>query len=254
MTNKEKAVGLIRSLETGDKEPIGFINPTKYIQHNLLAEDGLAGFGKLLSTVPERTLRAKVVRAFEDGDFVFLHTEYNFFGPKVGFDIFRFENGLIVEHWDNLQEIALKNHSGRSMIDGTFEITDLEKTSENKNLIKNFVTDVLGAGKMEKISEYFEGDHYIQHNPYISDGISGLTKALEDMNTQGITMAYEKTHIILGEGNFVLAVSEGKFAGENVSFYDLFRIENGKIGEHWDTLETLLPKEKQKNKNGKFGF
>jgi predicted SnoaL-like aldol condensation-catalyzing enzyme len=46
------------------------------------------------------------VRVLQDGDFVATHTEYNFFGPKAGFDIFRFENGLIVEHWNNLQEIA----------------------------------------------------------------------------------------------------------------------------------------------------
>jgi hypothetical protein len=32
------------------------------------------------------------VRAFEDGDFVFTHPD-DFFGPKVGFDVFRFENG-----------------------------------------------------------------------------------------------------------------------------------------------------------------
>lgn len=43
-------------------------------------------------------------RVFEDGDYVFAHSDYNFFGPKIGFDIFRFENGKIVEHWDNLQD------------------------------------------------------------------------------------------------------------------------------------------------------
>ena len=67
MTNKEKAVAFIRSLETGAKEPVGFINPQKYIQHNLMVEDGLEGFGKLLQEVPAGTLKAKVVRAFEDG-------------------------------------------------------------------------------------------------------------------------------------------------------------------------------------------
>jgi predicted SnoaL-like aldol condensation-catalyzing enzyme len=46
------------------------------------------------------------IRVFQDGDFVFAHTEYDFFGPKIGFDIFRFEKGLIVEPWDNLQETA----------------------------------------------------------------------------------------------------------------------------------------------------
>ena len=46
------------------------------------------------------------IRVFQDRDFVFARTEYDFFGPKIGFDIFRFEEGLIVEPWDNLQETA----------------------------------------------------------------------------------------------------------------------------------------------------
>jgi predicted SnoaL-like aldol condensation-catalyzing enzyme len=41
------------------------------------------------------------IRVFQDDDFVFAQTEYDFFGPKIGFDIFRFEEGLIVEHWDS---------------------------------------------------------------------------------------------------------------------------------------------------------
>lgn len=58
------------------------------------------------------------------GDYVALHSEYNLFGNKIGFDIFRFENGKIVEHWDNLQAKADKNPSGRTMIDGPTEIRD----------------------------------------------------------------------------------------------------------------------------------
>jgi hypothetical protein len=57
-----------------------------------------------------------------------------------------------------------------------------------------------------------------------------------------------------GEGNFVLVVSEGAFAGKPTAFYDLFRVDNGKIAEHWDTIETILPKESWKNSNGKFNF
>ncbi len=65
---------------------------------------------------------------------------------------------------------------------------------------------------------------------------------------------YEKNHIVLGEGNFVLSVSEGQFAGKHTSFYDLFRIENGKITEHWDVMETIAPTSEHKNSNGKFNF
>ena len=63
---------------------------------------------------------------------------------------------------------------------------------------------------------------------------------------------YEKIHRVLGEGNFVLVVSEGKFGKKSTSFYDLFRVENGKIKEHWDVIETIPPRTEWKNENGKF--
>ncbi len=69
LSNKDKAVAVIASIETGAKEPIGFINPEKYIQHNLAVADGLAGFGEVMQMLPEGSARAKVVRAFQDGDF-----------------------------------------------------------------------------------------------------------------------------------------------------------------------------------------
>ena len=65
-------------------------------------------------------------------------------------------------------------------------------------------------------------------------------------------MEYHEIHNVLGEGNFVLVVSEGKFAGENTSFYDLFRVENNKIAEHWDVIETILAEDQHMNDNGKF--
>ena len=104
-TNKQKVVALLKSIETGDTVPVSYINPNKYIQHNLGAADGLAGFGALLQTLPKGSAKVNTVRAFQDGNFVFTHTEYDFFGPKIGFDIFRFEDGKIVEHWDILQAI-----------------------------------------------------------------------------------------------------------------------------------------------------
>jgi predicted SnoaL-like aldol condensation-catalyzing enzyme len=251
---KEQVLSLLKSIETGEAEPAGCINPGKYIQHNLAIADGLGGFGALLKQLPPKSAKVNTVRAFQDGNFVFAHTEYNFFGPKVGFDIFRFKNGEIVEHWDNLQETQKPNPSGRSMTDGTTKIKDTASTDENKKLVRNFVDDILVNGKMEKLVYYFNGDNYIQHNPAISDQLSGLGKALQELAKQGISMKYDRIHKVLGEGNFVLIVSEGSFGGKHTSFYDLFRVENKKIAEHWDVIETILPKEQWKNNNGKFNF
>lgn len=100
LTNKEKAVALLKAIETGDTVAIGYVNAENYKQHNLGVEDGLDGFGRALAGLADFPEKAKVntVRAFEDGDYVVCQTDYNFFGPKAGFDIFRFEDGKIVEH------------------------------------------------------------------------------------------------------------------------------------------------------------
>ena len=44
------------------------------------------------------------------------------------------------------------------------------------------------------------------------------------------------------------------FMKEKVSFYDLFRVEEGKVVEHWDTIEKIVPPSDAKNGNGKFNF
>ena len=254
ISNKEKAVALLNAIETGDQKAVGYVNAGNYTQHNLAVADGLAGFGELLQSLPKGSAKVNVIRAFEDGEYVFTHTDYNFFGPKVGFDVFRFENGLIVEHWDNLGEkLEQENPSGRTQLDGFTEIKDVDKTEENKALVVNFVNTILVNGQYDKLEQFFDGDNYIQHNTAIADGLSGLGAALEAMANQGIKMEYSTNHRVLGEGNFVLAISEGKFAGADTSYYDLFRVENGKIVEHWDVMETILPKEQWKNNNGKFG-
>ena len=65
-------------------------------------------------------------------------------------------------------------------------------------------------------------------------------------------MKYDQIHMLLDVGNFVLTVSEGTFAAKHSAFYDLFRVQNGKIAEHWDTVETIPPQVEWKNTNGKF--
>lgn len=251
-SNKTKVVELLESMENGDSKPAGYINPNKYIQHNLGIKDGIVGFGETLAMLPKGSIKAKVLRAFQDGPFVFTHTDYNFFGPKVGFDIFRFENGKIVEHWDNLQEKIAKTASGRTQLDGPTKITDLDKTEANKTLVKNFIDDVLFGKNPNNITEYISTEKYHQHNTVIKDGLSGLGDAIKYLVSKNDMFTYKKVHKVLGEGNFVLSTSEVQWHGKAHSFYDLFRIENGKIVEHWDTIEEIPSQDKWQNTNGKF--
>ncbi len=64
---------------------------------------------------------------------------------------------------------------------------------------------------------------------------------------------YTKIHKVLGEGNFVLTVSEGQWNGRTNVFYDLLRFEGGKAVEHWDVIQAV-PTEGLANQNTMFGF
>jgi len=203
LSNKDKAVALLNSFNTGDQTPISYINPNKYIQHNL--------------------------------------------------DVFRFEEGLIVEHWDNLIEVQPANPSGRTQFDGVTEITDLDKTAANKQVVTDFIEKVLLDGQMDKLTTYINPNKYLQHNPAVADGLDGFGEAMKYFAENGLVMEYRKLHKVLGQGNFVLAMSEGKFGkGEHTAFYDLFRLEDGQIVEHWDVIQAIPEKAKWKNDNGKF--
>ena len=112
--------------------------------------------------------------------------------------------------------------------------------------------DVLRGENPDKLISYYDGDRYIQHNVSIADGLSGLGAALAAMAEQGIAMVYDKTWFVLADGDYALAASSGSFGGTSTTYYDLFRVENGFIAEHWDVMETVAAKDTWKNQNGKF--
>ncbi|AIZ43809.1 hypothetical protein M666_15985 [Cellulophaga baltica 18] len=253
LTNKDKVVALLNSFNTGDQTPISYINPTKYIQHNLGVADGLEGFGAVMQHAPEGGFKADVLRAFQDGAYVFTHTSYDFFGPKAGFDVFRFEDGKIVEHWDNLLPVEKPNPSGRTQFDGATALTDLDKTEANKAVVKGFIEHVLLGHEMDQLTSYINPKEYVQHNPAVADGLEGFGAAVQYFAANNLVMEYDKLHLVLGQGNFVLSISEGKFGkGAHTAYYDLFRLENGLIVEHWDVIAPIPPKTEWKNNNGKF--
>ena len=249
---KGQVVALLKSLETGDSRALDALSTDTYIQHNLAVGDGRAGLAGLFASLPKGQVRVNTVRVFQDGDFVFAHTDYDFFGPKIGFDIFRFDHGKVVEHWDNLQTKATApSPGGHTMIDGPTTARDLDKTAANKALMQTYMDDLL-QGRRERFTSYFEGGRYLQHSPLVGDDLAGLFAGLQALAKEGKDVKYTRVHRILGEGDFVLVVAEGTFGAAPSAYYDLYRIDNGKIAEHWDTIEAIPPRAEWKNANGKF--
>ena len=256
MTNIQNALNLINTFATGNTEEAANLLAPDYIQHNLAFATGRDAFVASVNGLAQAPVKTTVenIRAFEDGDKVFLQNVYNFAGAgkQVAFDVFRFnDEGKIAEHWDNLAELTPANPSGHTQIDGTMEKKDVDR-EVTRQVATNFIKDVLVGENPNKMMSYFDGDNYIQHNSTIADGVSGLGEALEALTKQGIQMVYDKTHFVLADGNYALGISEGSFGGKKTTYYDLFRIEDGKIAEHWDVMEELAPESSWKNSNGKF--
>lgn len=240
---------LLKSIETGDPDPIQVVDQSRYIQHNPQTHEGSEGLESLFKRLSQTNPRVRIVRAFEDGDYVFAHTEYDFSRRNIGFEVFRFEGDKAIEHWDNIQPRRGPNASGNSMVDGPVEPADLTLTEDNRALVTAFTNKVLTEADAGLAERYVTPD-LIQHNPDMVDGRAALCTRIEG---QGDTSPrYSRLHRVLACGDFVLAVSEGQQNGRVISLYDLYRIEAGMIAEHWDTIEKVPPIEEWKNDNGKF--
>lgn len=260
MTNKEIVGTFLGAVMKQDTETMRKFANADYIQHNPFVPTGLEPFIGLLPVLKEHGTYAENVRLFQDGNYVFMHNIWKNAKPfgadeMVAFDIIRVdENGKVAEHWDAMTVLAKETASGRTQTDGPTTVEDLDETETNKALAVSLIEDVLMGKNPSKITEYISAEQYDQHNPGIKDGLNGIVEAVQYLTSQNNMFKYTKIHKVLGEGNFVLTVSEGEWnGGKKHVFYDLFRMKDGKIVEHWDVIQEI-PTEGLAHNNGMFSF
>lgn len=228
-----------------------------FTQHNPMVPDGRDALIGFLPGLKASGIAWTNHRVLQDGDFVVLHNSFTnaqaFGAPEiVTFDIYRMKDGLAAAHWDAIQPVVTPSVSGRSMVDGPTEMTDLDQTEANKALAVSLIEDVLMGKDPARITDYISAESYAQHNPIIADGLTGIVAAVEALTAANNMFQYTEIHAVLGEGNFVLTVSEGEWGGQAHAFYDLFRMDGGMIVEHWDVIQPV-PTEGLANTNGMFG-
>ena len=225
------------------------------IQHNEMFANGIeAQKGVVAFLAGNGNFKADYLRVIADDDIVAVHARYEGFGetPMIAFDVFRVEDGKIAEHWDNLIAEQPVNPSGRTQIDGATEISDLDQTDANKAKVNEFITKTLIDHEQVDFTQYINPAKYLQHNPMVADGLDGFGAFMAEMAQKGITMEYTQIHEVIGEGNFVLTLSEGALGGAPTAFYDLFRLEDGLIVEHWDVIAPMPGADAPHNEAGKF--
>ncbi|MGY5121501.1 nuclear transport factor 2 family protein [Streptomyces sp. 900105755] len=223
----------------GDRDP-GAVDrwvAAGYRQHSSLAADGPEALRALVAGLPG-DFRYEGARVIADGDLVALHGTYHGFGPVplVAFDLFRVDaEGRLAEHWDALTPVVADTASGRSQTDGPSAPSDPDRTEANRALVAEFAQKVLVGADYSVLTDYISTDTYRQHNPEAADGLDGFGAAAARWAEQGRNLVYRTVHRIVAEGDRVLLQSEGEF-GVPVAYWDLFRVADGRIVEHWDVI------------------
>jgi predicted SnoaL-like aldol condensation-catalyzing enzyme len=218
----------------------------EYVQHSTGVPTGKEGFveffDEFLARNPDR--RIEIVRAFEDGRYVFLHVTQLLNGGAdrwVTADIFDTDDdGRMIEHWDIIEEFA-----AAGMVDGPTEAIDLDRTEQNRQLVVSFVEQVLRDGRSDLVADFLEWDVLVSHHPRTR---GGLREGLDGGRARRV---YGQIHRVVACGDMVAVLSAMRLAGEPMAVIDLFRVADGRIVEHWDVMEPIPTPDVAKN-SGKF--
>ena len=225
----------------------------RYTQHSTGVKDGREGFIEFFSAFLDRTPEREIVpmRGWVDGRHMFVHVYQRLNGGEaewVTTDFFDTdEDGKIVEHWDVIAPYAATTPSGHTSVDGSGTITDLDKTEANKQLVRAMIENVLMPEGEGSLSDYISTDQYLQHNAEVPDGL----EAFQALLTPERPLWYDEIVLLMGRGNFVSVLSKTRWEDKPYAQVDVFRIEDGKIVEHWDAAEPCPPADELAN-SGKF--
>jgi predicted SnoaL-like aldol condensation-catalyzing enzyme len=195
-----------------------------YIQHSPTIKSGRTGLLEMLTFLktlpkPAEIMPSPIVRVIADGNFVAVHLDVRFMGKRMAvIDLYRLENGKLAEHWDALQLQPEYENNLITMTNGSTIIEDTADRDENKRLIRKFFEEVILSLNSAALGNWLT-PHFIEHST-----VTGLLKR------QGEEI---KVHKVIGEGNFILTHCACKRGDNTFARYDIFKMEDTKIAEHW---------------------
>ncbi|WP_289058398.1 nuclear transport factor 2 family protein [uncultured Flavobacterium sp.] len=118
----------------------------------------------------------------------------------------------------------------------------------NKELVLTAITAVFVKRDIGAFDKYFS-ENYIQHNPHLPNGTAVLKQFVPTLSS---SFSYEPGVITKSKNIVMIHGRYEDWNGKNMVAVDIFRIENGKIAEHWDVMQEEITADKSANGNSMF--
>ncbi|AJQ97659.1 nuclear transport factor 2 family protein [Gynuella sunshinyii] len=225
-----------------------------YIQHNPNIDTGrdaiLAAIGSFGAArpIPDR-IQKDLVAIVAEKDLVVLvfvaeHDEPRAY-TTTWFDMFRVNNGVITEHWDN-GTLAPGSVAGRyaPVVENPDQQAVLSshdsKLAANKRRVYDMWRVLLDAQQVEEAPKYLAKD-YIQHNPLANTGLSGFMDFFRQFaQPKAVQPTLNGFVNMVAEGDLVVLATVANDKDSNgrpytTTWFDMFRVKGDKMVEHWDT-------------------
>lgn len=108
---------------------------------------------------------------------------------------------------------------------------------ENKDIVRNFIEDIFNKHDLSLVKNYLAEDYH-QHNPHVQQGADGFIAFFTGMFERAPGFRQEIVHLV-AEGDLVVAHvrARGIVPNKHNKVVDIYRLENGRLAEHWDVLQ-----------------
>lgn len=120
-----------------------------------------------------------------------------------------------------------------------------EQELKNAEVITDFVQNIMNNHNFDYVLEHYNDSAYVQHNRNIPDKVTGLVGFLKEFVAEYPEYTYDVKHIYV-DGDYVIFHSHATLNKEDrgndekgLNIIDTWRLENGRIVEHWDSIQAL---------------
>jgi len=152
-------------------------------------------------------------------------------------------DGSASPRWESVVSVDdVPNASGHRPFDGLVPVdgTDDDATeAANRQLVGDYVRTALVEGRWEDVDGYFRDGTYVLHGPMFTDGLESVRSFFIGLRDAGAPFLIADTALLLADGPYVLAINRHDGLDTTTAYWDLWRVDDGAIVEHWDATMQL---------------